>query len=384
MSAFEGTSFGEYEGELKEMLEKAQGAGAADIIAECQDLISQMKLEMRTMPKDEKAAAATAIQGYEGQLQEAESALLLGGGGGGAAEEAPVDTSDRGRMQATTDRLEEQQTKLSRARDLVADIEETGEEIVSELAANREKIEATQAKVDEANQNMDKANTITGRMGKWFNGGKAQRARPLAWLARPPPAASSVRSVKVTGCLRWLSSVASQRLRTRSGRYARAARSDKCVSTHMEVHLSIKIHNEKPHREGARGPSVGPASSRGGESSCRLSSARKRVGTLLHMRVEFLVELILEMAELVMEVLERALKRRHGRARIVCRLHPHEEPVVQWVRDLIRRKPDVAVVEQLLPHEVADSVVLLFDDRRAAVLGLLESLVRNLNLIVVH
>mmetsp|Transcript_92994 Transcript_92994/g.265488 ORF Transcript_92994/g.265488 Transcript_92994/m.265488 type:complete len:172 (+) Transcript_92994:229-744(+) len=169
MSAFEGTSFGEYEGELKEMLEKAQGAGAADIIAECQDLISQMKLEMRTMPKDEKAAAATAIQGYEGQLQEAESALLLGGGGGGAAEEAPVDTSDRGRMQATTDRLEEQQTKLSRARDLVADIEETGEEIVSELAANREKIEATQAKVDEANQNMDKANTITGRMGKWFN-----------------------------------------------------------------------------------------------------------------------------------------------------------------------------------------------------------------------
>ena len=62
MSAFEGTSFGEYEGELKEMLEKAQGAGAADIIAECQDLISQMKLEMRTMPKDEKAAAATAIQ----------------------------------------------------------------------------------------------------------------------------------------------------------------------------------------------------------------------------------------------------------------------------------------------------------------------------------
>mmetsp|Transcript_92994 Transcript_92994/g.265486 ORF Transcript_92994/g.265486 Transcript_92994/m.265486 type:complete len:334 (+) Transcript_92994:383-1384(+) len=223
--------------------------------------------------------------------------------------------------------------------------------------------------------------------GAWANGsigGKAQRARPLAWLARPPPAASSVRSVKVTGCLRWLSSVASQRLRTRSGRYARAARSDKCVSTHMEVHLSIKIHNEKPHREGARGPSVGPASSRGGESSCRLSSARKRVGTLLHMRVEFLVELILEMAELVMEVLERALKRRHGRARIVCRLHPHEEPVVQWVRDLIRRKPDVAVVEQLLPHEVADSVVLLFDDRRAAVLGLLESLVRNLNLIVVH
>eukprot|EP00620_Florenciella_sp_RCC1587_P013792 CAMPEP_0182572432 /NCGR_PEP_ID=MMETSP1324-20130603/16538_1 /TAXON_ID=236786 /ORGANISM="Florenciella sp., Strain RCC1587" /LENGTH=90 /DNA_ID=CAMNT_0024787337 /DNA_START=231 /DNA_END=503 /DNA_ORIENTATION=- len=90
------------------------------------------------------------------------------------------------------------------------------------------------------------------------------------------------------------------------------------------------------------------------------------------------------MAELVMEVLERALKRRHGRARIVCRLHPHEEPVVQWVRDLIRRKPDVAVVEQLLPHEVADSVVLLFDDRRAAVLGLLESLIRNLNLIVVH
>ena len=121
------------------------------------------------MSSPRTVSASSAPQGYERQLQEAESALLLGGGGGGAAEEAPVDTSDRGRMQATTDRLEEQQTKLSRARDLVADIEETGEEIVSELAANREKIEATQAKVDEANQNMDKANTITGRMGKWFN-----------------------------------------------------------------------------------------------------------------------------------------------------------------------------------------------------------------------
>mmetsp|Transcript_17724 Transcript_17724/g.32296 ORF Transcript_17724/g.32296 Transcript_17724/m.32296 type:complete len:175 (-) Transcript_17724:43-567(-) len=172
MAAFEDTPFGEYETELKEMLEKAQGAGAADIIAECQDLLAQMKLEMRTMPKDERTAAAAAIQGYEKQVQDAESALLLGGGNGGgagAAEEAPVDTSDRGRMQATTNRLEEQQGKLSRARDLVADIEETGEEIISELAANREKIEATQAKVNEANQNMDKANTITGRMGKWFN-----------------------------------------------------------------------------------------------------------------------------------------------------------------------------------------------------------------------
>ena len=52
---------------------------------------------------------------------------------------------------------------------MVADIEETGEEIISELAANREKIESTQAKVNEANANMDRADSITRRMGKWWS-----------------------------------------------------------------------------------------------------------------------------------------------------------------------------------------------------------------------
>ena len=90
----------------------------------------------------------------------------------GGAEDAGAEAegqSDRIRLQAATSRIETSGSKVSRARELVAEMEDTGGEIINQLEDNREKIESAHGKVKQASSNLDKANTLASRMSKWWN-----------------------------------------------------------------------------------------------------------------------------------------------------------------------------------------------------------------------
>lgn len=151
--------------------------------------------------QDERSVSAQlCLQGYESRIQQIESADLLGGGPPPDQAEVQKDrvqvhadmhfawthyhthhsltriTSITHPMdaahvfgQAATDRLEAQNRGLSRAKDLVAEIEETAGEITSTLGENREKIESAHDKTRQVKAGLDKADTLTTRMGKWWN-----------------------------------------------------------------------------------------------------------------------------------------------------------------------------------------------------------------------
>jgi outer membrane protein TolC len=58
-------------------------------------------------------------------------------------------------------------SRLERSRMLVAEMEDIGADIVGTLAENREKIAAAHEKVKVANSELDKADKITKRMGRF-------------------------------------------------------------------------------------------------------------------------------------------------------------------------------------------------------------------------
>jgi len=164
----------EYESELIELLGKCDGSASTDLtsqlLAEAKDILEQIKLEARTLPGGERAAAKSTIQKYEKQIQEAESLALYGHASGAAADTAtdPVE-SQKDRAAAATERLQQSSQRVDRAKDLIEEIEATGGDIMGNLAENREKIESAHGKVKQVNEGLDKADSLATRMSKWWN-----------------------------------------------------------------------------------------------------------------------------------------------------------------------------------------------------------------------
>ena len=102
----------------------------------------------------------------EQKIQQAESKALLGGAGGGVA--APGQ-QEKARTEAAVQRLERSSAALERAKILVGETEEIGQDISGTLAENREKIESAHDKVKQANGEISKAEKITTRMSKWWS-----------------------------------------------------------------------------------------------------------------------------------------------------------------------------------------------------------------------
>lgn len=105
------------------------------------------------------------MQALEAKLQAAESKALMGGG---ATSPLAPGEHEKMRTDAAVQRLERSSAALERAKAVVAETEEIGVDITGTLAENREKIESAHDKVRTANQEINKAEKITTRMGKWW------------------------------------------------------------------------------------------------------------------------------------------------------------------------------------------------------------------------
>ena len=68
----------------------------------------------------------------------------------------------------TNDKLENQNDKIKNIQNTVAEIEDVGGEITTQLKANREVIQKQQDRVKEVSSMADMAGKITKRMSKWW------------------------------------------------------------------------------------------------------------------------------------------------------------------------------------------------------------------------
>eukprot|EP00614_Pseudopedinella_elastica_P017073 CAMPEP_0172651960 /NCGR_PEP_ID=MMETSP1068-20121228/243075_1 /TAXON_ID=35684 /ORGANISM="Pseudopedinella elastica, Strain CCMP716" /LENGTH=211 /DNA_ID=CAMNT_0013466365 /DNA_START=529 /DNA_END=1165 /DNA_ORIENTATION=- len=176
--------FTEYEEEVTNCLATSKAAGpstqqGASSLAEAKDMLQQMKLEMRTMFGEEKKEAAKTIQRLEAQVAEAEAAELMGANPlQGGSQNNTGGAEERARATAATARLEASSARLARTRDLVAEMEETGSDILGTLGENREKIDSAHAKVKAAKGEIDKADKIQAAWESGMPGGDLARLLP--------------------------------------------------------------------------------------------------------------------------------------------------------------------------------------------------------------
>ncbi|OQR98767.1 hypothetical protein THRCLA_06677 [Thraustotheca clavata] len=134
-----------------------------DLITQATQLIQQMDLEVRSLDAATKRELSKKVEQYRKSLKsladdlkrirekEEENGLF------GSAEA-------RARMQGATQKLKQTGDRISAAHQTVLETEETAIGIQEELSRNREKIEATHAKIKSVNDMARAGGRILGRM----------------------------------------------------------------------------------------------------------------------------------------------------------------------------------------------------------------------------
>ncbi|GMI08511.1 hypothetical protein TrVE_jg6698 [Triparma verrucosa] len=155
------SGFGAYEQELQSVLAGDMSVtDPSKFQSETSSLLGQLKLEARSA-EDRKEATAR----YKKLKEEVDRKVLLGGG---TVPNGAQANQDRARLMATNDKLENQNDRLRNIHNTVAEIEDVGGEITTQLAANREVIQKQQDRVKEVSSMADMASNITKRMSKWW------------------------------------------------------------------------------------------------------------------------------------------------------------------------------------------------------------------------
>ena len=125
-----------------------------------------MKIELRQC--SDRSLAKSRFEEMKTKVERAE----LGVGGGQVASSNNDAEAAKRRMEDVNTKLERQQETLDNIKSSVAEIEETGTTITSELAKNREVLERTNSRVSELKSGIDNAGKIAGRMAerakKWW------------------------------------------------------------------------------------------------------------------------------------------------------------------------------------------------------------------------
>ncbi len=107
------------------------------------------------------------LKALEAAIQNAEAEALLSGAKPAAQSGASAD-SERAKAEASVQKLKASSARIERTKNLVAEMEETGADIIGTLGENREKMENISSKVKQASGEVNKADKITSRMGKFF------------------------------------------------------------------------------------------------------------------------------------------------------------------------------------------------------------------------
>ncbi|EGZ23661.1 hypothetical protein PHYSODRAFT_295979 [Phytophthora sojae] len=149
---------------------KASIVHVGDLLTQATQLIQQMELEVRSLDAATRRELSKKVDQYKKSLaslsadhkkirEKEEREGLLGDRDGNAAS-----AEHRSRMAAATNKMKGTTDKLAAARKEIADTEEVALAIGDELSRNREKIEATHAKVKGVNEMARRGGNIVGRM----------------------------------------------------------------------------------------------------------------------------------------------------------------------------------------------------------------------------
>ncbi|EEY69364.1 uncharacterized protein PITG_05592 [Phytophthora infestans T30-4] len=149
---------------------KASIVHVGDLLTQATQLIQQMELEVRSLDAATRRELSKKVDQYKKSLaslsadhkkirEKEEREGLFGDRDGNAAS-----VEHRGRMAAATNKMKGTTDKLAAARKEIADTEEVALAIGEELGRNREKIEATHAKVKGVNEMARRGGNIVGRM----------------------------------------------------------------------------------------------------------------------------------------------------------------------------------------------------------------------------
>lgn len=149
---------------------KASIIHVGDLLTQAQQLIQQMELEVRSLDAATRRELSKKVDQYKKSLaslsadhkkirEKEEREGLFGDRDGNAAS-----AEQRNRMAAATNKMKGTTDKLAAARKEIADTEEVALAIGEELGRNREKIQATHAKVKGVNEMARRGGNIVGRM----------------------------------------------------------------------------------------------------------------------------------------------------------------------------------------------------------------------------
>mmetsp|Transcript_3077 Transcript_3077/g.4287 ORF Transcript_3077/g.4287 Transcript_3077/m.4287 type:complete len:159 (+) Transcript_3077:79-555(+) len=155
----------DYITELEETLKKIQvkidkNEDAKDLFAEADEILEQLKIEARG--KSEK----DQVKNFEERLHILKNRALLFDGN----TQSKNDTAaGRQRVVSAKDRALQSGERIQQTQQIINDIEETGADIMSELQRNKETLENINGNVKETKGNLDKADKMVTRMGKWWS-----------------------------------------------------------------------------------------------------------------------------------------------------------------------------------------------------------------------
>lgn len=147
------------------------------LFSQVTELIKQMEVEVRSLDPatrktlsekmaQYKRAVASLKTDFNSRRNQADSSALMGG----------KSAADRQRLLDTNEKIARQNDMIANATKTVAETEDVGLEITTELARNRQKIESSQAKASEFTGMTDVARRMLGSMQrrdtrqKWIMG----------------------------------------------------------------------------------------------------------------------------------------------------------------------------------------------------------------------
>mmetsp|Transcript_15536 Transcript_15536/g.48607 ORF Transcript_15536/g.48607 Transcript_15536/m.48607 type:complete len:159 (+) Transcript_15536:83-559(+) len=152
-----------HEQELEELIASASkkisaGEDATAQLDEADELVAQLRIDARGKEaKKALAARETTIRDLRNR------AALFDGA------TRPPPSSARNRVDDTLARAQESNRRVEATQELITEIEETGNDIITELGRNRETIQKIDGHVKDTNVELDKADKKVTKMSKWWN-----------------------------------------------------------------------------------------------------------------------------------------------------------------------------------------------------------------------
>mmetsp|Transcript_29549 Transcript_29549/g.48096 ORF Transcript_29549/g.48096 Transcript_29549/m.48096 type:complete len:166 (-) Transcript_29549:50-547(-) len=144
-------------GEIKAETKKGK---IDELLSEADEIVGQIKIEIASITNpNEKKEALSKTSSYEKKIQAYKRKALLG---------PQDDSADGGQKLSSVDKSKQGLAKLNGAREMLAETEEVGTKVLSDLAIQKEVIKRSTKTMKETNQELSMAQKLANKMSRWW------------------------------------------------------------------------------------------------------------------------------------------------------------------------------------------------------------------------